>query len=239
MDFSNKYIIGFSLALCLVCSLAVSAAADQLKELQDANILQDTQVQILRLTGLIGENEKPNTEETNKLFQEKIIIHEVETETGTILGQGEFKPNEFIKAFKGGMPKTFNVLEVPKDGSFVFLVWGKGLWGPMYAYIHIGADKNTVKGLKFYAHIETPGLGAEVDSDYFREQWPGKKLFDPSDPEKNIVIDVTKKGKVTTPEYEVDGITGATITSVAVGDLLQKWFSKERYGNFLAMEVNR
>jgi Na+-transporting NADH:ubiquinone oxidoreductase subunit C len=134
------------------------------------------------------------------------------------------------------MPESYTMLKVTAPGkeSYVFLVWGGGLWSTMYGYIALEPDKNTVKGLTFYTHGETPGLGGEIDSDYFKDQWPGKKLFDA---DGVMQIDVMKKGKVKLPEYQVDGISGATITSVAVGELLQKWFNGSHYGKFLTSEA--
>ncbi len=220
-----------------MCSLVVSTAAVALKDLQDANIKLDTQTQILRVAGLVGASEKPGVDEANELYAANIKEIKVETATGKVLGVGSLNSKAFIKAVKKGMPETFTVLEVTKPGKecYVFLVWGNGLWSTMYGYIAIESDKNTVKGLTFYAHGETPGLGGEIDSDYFRDQWQGKLIFDESGA---CVIDVTKKGKVTAPKHQVDGISGATITSVAVGDLLQKWFDAEHYGKFLHSEAN-
>ncbi|MFT7517544.1 MAG: Na+-transporting NADH:ubiquinone oxidoreductase subunit C [Myxococcota bacterium] len=237
MEFSNKYIIGFALALCLVCSIAVSTTAVALKDLQDANIQLDTQTQILRVAGLVGPTEKPSVEKANELYTTSIREVEVETATGNILGDGKLDSKVFIRALKTAMPDSYTVLEVTAPGKecYVFLVWGNGLWSTMYGYIAIEADKNTVKGLTFYTHGETPGLGGEIDSDDFKDQWPGKKLFDENGV---IAIDVMKKGKVKLEQHQVDGISGATITSVAVGELLQKWFNAEHYGNFLTNEAN-
>jgi Na+-transporting NADH:ubiquinone oxidoreductase subunit C len=236
LEFSNKYIIGFSLALCLVCSLAVSTTAVALRDRQNANIKLDTQLQILRVAGLIDATAKPSPAEADKLYSENINEVSVETASGKQLGAGKLDSKAFIKAVKEGMPDEFTVLEVTTPGKecYVFLVWGNGLWSTMYGYIAVEKDKNTVKGLTFYSHGETPGLGGEIDSDYFRDQWPGKKIFDANG---DMKIHVTKKGKVMLPEHEVDGISGATITAVAVGDLVRLWFDQYHYGKFLTSEA--
>lgn len=237
MEFSNKYILCFALVLCLVCSLVVSISAVALKELQDDNIKLDTQTLILRVAGLIGASDKPGVDEAEKLYTDNIKEIRVETASGTILGGGKLDSKAFIKAVKKGMPSEYTVLEVTAPGNecYIFLVWGGGLWSTMYGYIAIESDKNTVKGFTFYSHGETAGLGGEIDSDYFKDQWPGKLMFD----EDGVcVIDVMKKGKVKLPTHQVDGISGATITSVAVGKLLRKWFDADHYGKFLHSEVN-
>jgi Na+-transporting NADH:ubiquinone oxidoreductase subunit C len=237
LEFSNKYIIGFALALCLVCSLVVSTSAVALKDLQDANIKLDTQIQILRVAGLIEAGDKPGVERANELYTANIKEISVETATGKVLGLGKLNSKTFIKAVKSGMPDSYTVLEVTYAGKecYVFLVWGNGLWSTMYGYIAVEADKNTVKGLTFYSHGETPGLGGEIDADYFRDDWVGKLICD----ENGVcMIDVVKKGKVKLPQHQVDGISGATITSVAVGDLVRKWFDDEHYGKFLHSEAN-
>ena len=236
MEFSNKYILGFALTLCLVCSLVVSTTAVLLKDKQDANIKLDTQIQILRVAGLIGATEKPSVDEADNLYTENIEELSVDTASGNILGPGKLNSKLFIKAVKEGMPESYTMLKVTAPGkeSYVFLVWGGGLWSTMYGYIALEPDKNTVKGLTFYTHGETPGLGGEIDSDYFKDQWPGKKLFDA---DGVMQIDVMKKGKVKLAEHQVDGISGATITSVAVGELLQKWFNGSHYGKFLTSEA--
>ena len=236
MEFSNKYILGFALTLCLVCSLVVSTTAVLLKDKQEANIKLDTQIQILRVAGLIGAAEKPSVDEADKLYTENIEELSVDTASGNILGPGKLNSKLFIKAVKEGMPESYTMLKVTAPGkeSYVFLVWGGGLWSTMYGYIALEPDKNTVKGLTFYTHGETPGLGGEIDSDDFKDQWPGKKLFDA---DGVMQIDVMKKGKVKLAEHQVDGISGATITSVAVGELLQKWFNGSHYGKFLTSEA--
>ena len=236
MEFSNKYILGFSLALCLVCSLIVSTTAVVLKDKKDANIKLDTQIQILRVAGLIGPTDKLSVDKANELYTEYIEEISVDTASGDILGEGKLDSKLFIKAVKEGMPESYTMLKVTDDGkvSYVFLVWGGGLWSTMYGYIALEADKNTVKGLTFYKHAETPGLGGEIDSDYFKDQWPGKKIFDANGV---MAIDVMKKGKVKLAEHQVDGITGATITSEGVGDLVRRWFDADHYGKFITSEV--
>ena len=112
-------------------------------------------------------------------------------------------------------------------------VRGYGLWGILYGYLAISNDLNTIVGLEFYEHKETPGLGAEIDNPAWKALWNGKKLFDE---EGNLLIEVIK-GKVAANDmestYKVDGLSGATLTSNGVTNLLAFWLGELGYSKFL------
>ena len=115
---------------------------------------------------------------------------------------------------------------------FIIPISGKGLWSTLFGFIAIGKDGNTVKGITFYKHKETPGLGGEVDKKWFQDQFINKEIFQ----DDNLVSIKVFKGKVETlPESEwphtVDGITGATITSTGLSDFLLR--DLRRYEKFL------
>jgi Na+-transporting NADH:ubiquinone oxidoreductase subunit C len=252
LEFSNRYIVGFALALCLVCSLAVSTTAVALKDRQAANALLDMQTQILRVSGMIAADAKPTSEEANEMFS-TIKVLKFSPETGEVLGDMPFDSKAIIKASKAAatskpttsdaakrarvsnIPKELMILEVtdPKHPCFVFLIWGNGLWSTMYGYIALEPDLKTVKGIAFYEHGETAGLGGEIVNPTWVAQWPGKKVFDDAG---KVILDVTKFGQVKDDSYQVDGISGATITSVAVGATVQAWFDDEAFGKFLKKE---
>lgn len=252
MDFSNRYIVGFSLALCLVCSLAVSSTAVALKDRQAANALLDMQTQILRVSGMIEVDAKPSAEDAAQMFSSIKVLHFSPSE-GKVLGEMEFNSKAIIKASKAAatstpatseaaslarvsnIPNDLMILEVtdPENACFVFLVWGNGLWSTMYGYVALEPDLETVKGITFYEQGETAGLGGEIVNPTWVALWPGKKVFDA---DGKVVLDVTKFGKVKDDTYQVDGISGATITSVAVGATVQAWFDDEAYGKFLKQE---
>ncbi len=105
-----------------------------------------------------------------------------------------------------------------------------GLWGPIWGYVAINADKNTVYGAYFNHDSETAGLGAEIkDSRTWQEQFRGKKIF--SEGNGNVALSVVKKNNVKNPASECDAITGATLTSVGVSDMLHEGL--EAYKAFL------
>ena len=111
--------------------------------------------------------------------------------------------------------------------KYVFHVYGAGLWGAIWGYIALNEDKDTVYGTYFSHASETPGLGAEIATEHFQNEFVGKKTLE----DGSIALGVVKNGKVEKPEYQVDGISGGTITSVGVDAMLKACLSS--YMSFL------
>ncbi|MGB1927393.1 MAG: NADH:ubiquinone reductase (Na(+)-transporting) subunit C [Rubripirellula sp.] len=132
-------------------------------------------------------------------------------------------------------PKTMKIFFVKEPGTdnikqVVLPIFGKGLWGTLYGYLALRSDLNTIQGLTFYQHKETPGLGGEVDNPSWKAQWEGVKLYDENgQPAANVFKGPAPSGD----QYSVDGLSGATITSRGVTNLIQYWASDDGYGNFL------
>jgi Na+-transporting NADH:ubiquinone oxidoreductase subunit C len=103
------------------------------------------------------------------------------------------------------------------DNVYVVPVVGSGLWGPIWGYVALEADLQTIYGAKFDHKTETPGLGAEIKEDMFSEKWPGKRLNSAGPTVFEVV-----KGGAPTETYQVDGITGGTITSKGVGEMVNR-----------------
>lgn len=256
MDFSNKYILGFALAICLVCSLAVSSLAVVLDERIDANKRLDQQLNILRVAGMIEAGAHPTAEQANALFED-IEILLVSSASGAIEGEipaEEFGKYDMYKASKdpqlstaidpakaprargvqlSRIPDKLVVYKVVAEGHecYVFPFWGNGLWSTMKGFLALESDLRTVKGLTYAEHGETAGLGGEVDNPVWKAQWPGKRVYGD---DGKVALDVVKFGKVNDPAHQVDGISGATITSVAVGAAVQVWLGEQGYGPYLA-----
>lgn len=117
--------------------------------------------------------------------------------------------------------------------QLVFPVRGKGLWSTMYAYIAVGSDLTTVRGVSFYEHGETPGLGGEVENPRWQAGWKDKKLYSP---EGKLSFGVVKSGTQSKPEeaaYRVDGLSGATLTTQGVDNLMTFWFGEHGFEPFL------
>lgn len=253
---SLGYTLMVAAVLCVVCSLAVSAAAVALRPRQEANEKLDQQINILDATGLaVGEYgiqakelDKSQINELNGWISEKLV--ELETgeyatdlsvdsydmmeaaigaSTGIDIVDPEYDPGEKRR------PKVMKVFFVKRPGSdkiqqVVLPVYGKGLWGTLYGYLALKSDLNTIQGLTFYQHKETPGLGGEVDNPLWKKQWDGRKLFDE---QGNPAAMVYKGPAPNDNPYAVDGLSGATITSRGVTKLLAYWASDDGYGPFL------
>jgi Na+-transporting NADH:ubiquinone oxidoreductase subunit C len=129
------------------------------------------------------------------------------------------------------------IYQVEKDGeleSLILPIRGYGLWSTMHGFLAIKPDLNTVVGLGFYQHAETPGLGGEIDNPKWRALWPGKTLFD----EAGKPIVTVLKGGVdpSSPDagHQVDALAGATLTSDGVDRLLKFWLGEQGFGPYLA-----
>ena len=109
-------------------------------------------------------------------------------------------------------------------------IFGKGLWGTLYGYLALRSDLETIQGITFYQHKETPGLGGEVDNPSWKAQWEGVKLFD----EEGAPAALVFKGPAPSDNpFAVDGLSGATITSRGVTNLIRYWASEDGYGPYL------
>ena len=253
---SVGYIVGFAAAVCVVCSLLVSTMATVLKPKQDLNKRLDKQVKVLAVSGLIEEGVTPPASEVDAFFAERIEIKIIDMATGLAdpdsgIDPAKFDPQKAAKDVANSRlvetkPNPSRVARVPnhipvylvkdEEGNpdlIVLPVEGMGLWGFLYGFLALDADTRKIRGLTFYSHKETPGLGAEVDNPTWKAKWPGRLAFDD---EWNAVIRVIKgpAGTVEESPYEVDGLSGATLTSNGVTNLLQFWLEENGFGPYLA-----
>lgn len=249
---STPYVLGFATAICLVCSIFVSGAAVSLKDRQEANKVLDRQKKVLTVAGLIEEGNEPPPAEIEKLFQTRIKPRLVNLKTGDYDQEGDAAAFDQRKArqdpatSEAAPANDAKVLRIPNQGIVYHLVdegkdevkllilpvEGKGLWSTLYGYVALAPDVNTINGLTFYEHAETPGLGGEVDNTRWKALWPGRKLHDA---DGKIAIEVIKgqAGKPDKDPHKVDGLSGATITSRGVTYLLQFWMGEHGWGPYL------
>ena len=111
-------------------------------------------------------------------------------------------------------------------------VRGYGLWGSLYGFLALEGDGNTVAGLGFYEHKETPGLGGEVDNPRWKSLWPGKQVYSNGEVELTIMkgaVDPSSPGY----EYKVDGLSGATLTTRGLDNLVKYWMGPNGFEPFL------
>lgn len=236
--------------LCVVCSVLVSAAAVILKPNQEANKALDVKKNLLLASGLIKE---PVTKEQIESAYKQISAEVVDLKTGEVAPNIDADTFDQIKASKeqatavtiladkdiSGIKRRAKyapVYKYMKDGKVemvVLPVHGKGLWSTMYGFIALSADAQTIKGLGFYAHGETPGLGGEIDNPKWQAQWVGKKVYGEDFQVKTRVIKGSVSSSTPEAEYKVDGLSGATITSNGVTNMVQYWLGEDGFGPFL------
>ncbi|MBJ6609089.1 MAG: Na(+)-translocating NADH-quinone reductase subunit C [Candidatus Thiothrix moscowensis] len=244
---SKAKTFGVALLLCLVCSVAVSAAAVALKPVQDENKLLDKKKNILQIAGLVKPGQ--SVEEAFKQVEARVV----DLQTGAYV-EG-IDANTFDARAAAIDPKQNVVLTKEQDiasikrrakyatvylvknpqgqvQKIILPIHGYGLWSTLHGFIALQGDANTVVGLGFYEHAETPGLGGEVDNPQWKDKWPGKQVFDASG---NLAIRVTKMAATEGEKaaHEIDALSGATLTSNGVNNLVKFWMGADGFGPYL------
>lgn len=244
-----KYTITVTLIMCLVASVLVAGSAVMLRPHQEANKSVDFKKNVLKVAGLYQEGVSVNDQFAK--IQVKIVdlqagkftdaIADIEKfdQTASAKKPGMFDPiapeDDIAKLItREKYAKVFLVNDEAGNLTRVILpVRGKGLWSTMAGFIALDKDLNTVLGFGFYSHAETPGLGGEVDNPKWKSIWLGKKIYSDAGEVKVSVIkghvdDATPEG-----EYKVDGLAGATLTSVGVSNLVKYWMGESGFKPFL------
>ncbi len=254
---SAKKTIGVALGVCLVCSVFVSSATVALSEKQEENKKLDKIENILEAADLKPEG---NSEEIKEVYHKKIKTELINLETGEVVPEDQYTkelmpenfdlkkiisnpdlvtpipPEKDIARIKK-KPKYMLVYKVmDKDGNvskYILPIYGKGLWSTLYGFIALDKDLKTISGITFYEHGETPGLGGEVDNPRWKQLWKGKQAF--NDNWQPIIKVIKGKVDPSSPEanHTIDGLSGATLTTRGVNNLVRFWLSEEGYGHFL------
>ncbi|MEN0066991.1 MAG: NADH:ubiquinone reductase (Na(+)-transporting) subunit C [Myxococcota bacterium] len=230
-SFSNTYIFGFAGVICAVCSVAVAGVSVSLSERQQLNKERDTRSSILTALGL----PEAEGEEIDKLWtkhvEQRFITPTGDTAEVTEADQnadGQLDDEDLVlaleKADEGKTPSVLGLYVRLDDGetkSIAIPLDGVGLWGPLSGYLAIDPKGTEVMGATFFAPKETPGLGAEIMEQPFKEQWQSKSIVDGDKTETIRVV----KGEASTicpddVEHCVDGVSGATITSRGVDEMV-------------------
>lgn len=244
---STSYIIGFSVLVCAICSLLLSFVNSSLQEKQDRNAENYIYFNVLKVVGLkvyVGDPEKGvkiSAAEIQKLYGEN-IIEEVYDEKGNIVtefeSKGRMEKASFVKMSKPMLKEKkyrsiFKLVDKDKKVlNYAIPISGSGLWGMMWGFLSFKADCNTVSGITFYDHKETPGLGAEVEKMWFQNQFhnPEKPIYLRDDNGELVDILLIKGGvaaKYNDPhhfmrKHSVDGINGSTLTSNGLNTFINK-----------------
>lgn len=220
---SSAFTFGFASVMVVVVAVLLAAAAIGLKSYQDANVTAEKMQNILQSIGVTSER-KDAEKSYNQYVREQIVLNA----TGEPVKDGVSafdidlkKEQDKIKAGEGDK-QLFPLFIFEKEGDlyYVIPVRGKGLWGPIWGYVALEEDMNTVYGVSFDHKGETPGLGAEINTPEFQNQFVGKKIFDESG--EFASVKVLKGGAAPSDQHGVDAISGGTITSNGVTEMLAR-----------------
>jgi Na+-transporting NADH:ubiquinone oxidoreductase subunit C len=219
----DSYTFMFAAIVTVVCSVLLTAAATLLKSRQQENMAFDMQRNILNSVGIGTTDGKVlSRAEVLKLYDEYISSMVIDL-------QGNIMPEKRVEDLNP--KKDIDLLPLynfQKDSiliAYIIPISGKGLWSTIYGYLALEADAITVRGITFYKHGETPGLGGEIEKDWFKNSFIGKKIISP---EGGLVSITVVKGKVKDkiPEEEqyhfVDGISGSTLTGDGLTHFLKE-----------------
>ncbi|MCH2096279.1 MAG: Na(+)-translocating NADH-quinone reductase subunit C [Rhodobacteraceae bacterium] len=232
-----------AIAVCLVASMIVSAAAVALRPTQAVNSLKDKQINILQVAGIYDPAQ--DVVEAFSAFEPHIL----ELDTGTFTQQFDvatFDDRDVADDPATSVALTEDPAGIGRQGKYVTVyllrdeagnidkvvlpIHGYGLWSTLYGFIALEENGNDIFGLQFYEHAETPGLGAEVDNPRWKALWKGKKLADDTG---TLQISVTKTAPAAGKEFHIDALAGATLTTVGVHNLVNFWMGEAGYQLFL------
>ena len=207
---SNSYTIIYAAVMVVIVAFLLAFVSSSLKSIQNANIENDTKKQIL---SAINVTDVKDADAEFAKYEVKDMLVQAD---GTLAAY----EGEFNTSFKGEIAENrLHVFVCKVDGATKYIVpiYGAGLWGPIWGYVALNDDKDTVFGVYFNHAGETPGLGAEITTPKFQAPFVGKKVLENDE----VGLSVVKAGKVAKPDYEVDGISGGTITSQGVDAMLK------------------
>ncbi|MBE8232887.1 MAG: Na(+)-translocating NADH-quinone reductase subunit C [Endozoicomonadaceae bacterium] len=248
--------ISATLLLCLVCSVLVSVTAVSLKTRQDANKQLEMEKNILAVSDLVEDPENLTRDQVVSIAKKSLTPRLIELKTGQIYTGDDLNvaTYDFKNALKDDqlsdvLPQNQDPASIKRKEHYakVYLVHdekgdlktlilpvrGYGLWSTLYGFLALEHDLETIRGLTFYEQQETPGLGGEVDNPRWKKQWKGKHIFDQEGRLSIQVVKGTVQLDTAKAKHQVDGISGATLTSRGVNNLINFWLGPQAFGPFL------
>jgi len=218
----NSYVLFFAASVTIVCSILLASGAILLKERQQENIALDMSKNIIEVAGLIEQGKDITRQDILGLYDEYIKSKVLDLNGNEVEDRNASDLNP--KYDRDLLPLYY----CQKNGeidSYIIPISGKGLWSTIYGYLALEPDAITVKGITFYKHGETPGLGGEIEKDWFKDNFKGKKILSP---EGDLISISVVKGKVSErvsaeeAYHYVDGISGSTLTGKGLTQFLKK-----------------
>jgi Na+-transporting NADH:ubiquinone oxidoreductase subunit C len=257
---SPRYTILFAAAVSVACATLVAVAAVSLRDRQEANAQLYKQKNVLLAAGLARPDEALSAAEVAERFEERITVRALDLQAGALVPEDKIDARTYDArrarsdpkqsraapsngAGVGRLPTLQTVYlvkqepgpgtgQVPVFEQVVLPIEGMGMWGMVYGFLALDRDGNTVRGITFYEQKETPGLGGEISNPRWQGLWVGRKAYDAAWEPKLTVI----KGRAGPPEqnpHKVDGLSGATITSVGISNVVRFWLSADGYAPYL------
>jgi Na+-transporting NADH:ubiquinone oxidoreductase subunit C len=243
--------LGVLAAVALVCAVLVSVSVLSLRPYQERNQLLQRNRHVVAMTGLV---EAGADDETVLEVVSRLDVRVVDLKTGEFAT--DLAPEAIDSRSAASDPERSTALPPAEDlarlgrranHEIVYLVWdeqelsrvilpisGQGMWSTLYGYIALEKDLNTIAATRFYEQGETAGLGDQIENPAWQAQWQGRKLFDDRGSVQFRVASGSVDPTAVSAAYEVDGLTGATVTGNAVANLVRFWFGPSGYGPLLA-----
>jgi len=240
------------LLTALVCSGLVSAAVVVLRPIQLNNQMLDRSRNIMQLTGLLPADRAIEDDDMLELYK-SLDLRIIDIDAASY--DGEIDPNTFSERQaladpdrSIAIPSNQDQAKLGRRSRFapVYMVWnedkldrvilpvrGSGMWSMLYGYIALEPDLNTISGMTFYEQNETPGLGDQITHAHWLEQWKGRQVYDYQGNPRFRINEGTVEPGSATSEFEVDALTGATVTGNSVTSLMHYWFGPHGYQPFL------
>jgi Na+-transporting NADH:ubiquinone oxidoreductase subunit C len=224
-NFSNTYIFVFSLIMVTIVAVLLSFVAMQLKPIQQMNIEIERKQDILRSVGEaqqaheVSDKNSYIEEEFGKYITSSLVVNFQGEELDEDAFEVTLELEQEVKLPQEERRYPIFVYSDNGNEKYVVPVRGKGLWGPIWGYVAFEDDLNTISGAVFDHQGETPGLGAEINTEWFQEPFSGKTIFD--DQGNFVSIEVVKGGADPADPHGVDAISGGTITSKGLEAMLQ------------------
>lgn len=234
--YSNRYTFIYAIILSVITAVLLAFASEGLRPAQEANVALDKKTSILRAVRF-GGTERAAIEKTYADRVKELVVNSKGEELNDVNARDIVLKDELKKPVDQRRLPLYVYTGDDGKKRYIVPMQGVGLWGPIWGYVSIEEDFNTVYGAFFDHKSETPGLGAEIAEKPFQEQFQGKKIMDN---DNNFVsVHVIKKAAKSDigPEHRVDGISGGTITSNGTDKMLRDWL--EPYlGYFGKMKEN-
>ena len=207
--------------MVVLVAVLLAFTSESLRDFQKKNEANDKRQQILRSVKVSVTNDQTEAK-YNELIKESFLVDDKGQKV-----EGNAFDSDASKMFVENKYPIF-VANIDGHTKYIMAMYGTGLWGPIWGYVSLDNDKNKIYGTDFSHQGETPGLGAEIATPYFNNQFSGKEIYKNNEFKS---IAVVKPGKAAQGQDYVDGISGGTITSVAVDHMIAN--SLEKYLGFL------